>query len=109
MSANDRRLTVDVSDGELRILVGINTLAFSARHSPDDRLCWLDEEIGDFVAFDILDPRAFACDVVRAIDSEVCNGGDGTTYLHRFLDDAMVRAMEDGSIAVSDKPSVVKW
>ena len=71
----------------LQISVGIDTIKFAAERSPDDRLCWMDEKTGEFMSFDILDPDEFAKDVAREIDSEVCNGGDGTTYLHKFLDD----------------------
>lgn len=107
MSSN-KPLTIEVRDEELRISIGVNTLKNSFEKSPDNRLCWMNEETMQFMSYRVHDPVEFARDVQSAIDSEVCTGGDGTTYLHMFLDDAMVRALEEGSIAVEEEPTKCK-
>ena len=85
--------------------MGIDVLKHATETSPDNRLCWLDEESGEFVSYKILDREEFAKDVVRALCEEQ---EDGTTPVHILLDNAMVRAIEDGSIAISEEPSIVE-
>lgn len=96
-------LSVRVENGELNITIGISTLKWALQHSDDHRLVWLDEDEsspGEFMTYDVTDEEVFANDVMRAIETETCTGGDGTTFLHLFLEDAMFRAIEDGSIAI---------
>lgn len=106
--AKDKALMVEVKDGELRISVGVDTLKKAAETSPDERLCWYDANSGKYFSFKIIDSRQFAEDVARALEGEICNGGDGTNYLHELFDNACVRAIEDGSIAVDEEPNEVK-
>lgn len=104
--AKDQPLVTEIEDGELRIRIGIDTLKFSAENSPDDRICWFDEESGEFVAHEITDACQFAQDVLRELNREE---EDGTTPLHICIDNAIVGAIEDGSIAVSEEPKVTDF
>lgn len=103
-------LTVEVRDGVLTISVGIEILKSAAETAPDERLCWYDSKSDKYLSYPITDPDAFANDVCSAIEAEVCVGGDGTSYLHKFFDDACVRAIEEGSLGVAEDPApVVRW
>ena len=88
----DHRLDVEIVDGELRIRIGVQTLAFAAENPPGRGL-WDD---GQQVS--VLNADEWAEDVRRELlrDEE-----DGTTELHLLLDSAMRQACENGSAAVS--------
>lgn len=88
----DHRLDVEIVDGELRIRIGVQTLAFAAENPPGRGL-WDD---GQQVS--VLNADEWAEDVRRKLlrDEE-----DGTTELHLLLDSAMRQACENGSAAVS--------
>jgi len=88
----DHRLTVEVIGGELRIRIGVRTLAFAAENPPGRGL-WDDGQ-----KIRILNTGAWAVDVRRELLSEE---EDGTTEVHKLLDEAMRRACENGSAAVS--------
>jgi hypothetical protein len=103
--AKDRPLTAEVVDGELRISIGIEVLKDATERSPDPRLCWLDEELDEFVGFKICDIKEFAKDVIYALTEEE----DGTNMLHTLLDNACLKAIEDGSLGVAEGTGVVKW
>jgi hypothetical protein len=83
---------VEIVDGELRIRIGVQTLAFAAENPPGRGL-WDD---GQQVS--VLNADEWAEDVRRELlrDEE-----DGTTELHLLLDSAMRQACENGSAAVS--------
>src|SRR5690606_3462728 len=90
-------LTVEVTDGELRIRVGLSTLKHCAEHNPlfrDSRL----QEIKD-VYCKVVDEAALGEDVARELKRE---REDGTTPVHLLLDQAMFDAWEDGSIAFEE-------
>ena len=81
-------------------------LKFAAERAPDNRLCWLDEESGKFLSYEVTDIEEFAKDVQRALLEE---DEEGTTAVHILLDNAFIRAIEDGSIGVAEEPSEVKF
>ena len=102
----DSRLTVELTDDELVIRVGINTLMFAANHAPGPPLTWCDDETGEFMHFHVTDPVAFAVAVKRALKAE---DEDGATVVHRLLDMASAAAIEDGALGVDDEPSIVSY
>ena len=103
--ARDKHLTVEIIDGELRISVGIDTLKFAAEHSPDNRLTQYDGEKNEFLSYKILDSKEFAKDVSCSLQNEE---EDGTTPVHTLLDNAILDAIEQGSLAVDNELSVAK-
>jgi len=100
----DKPLTVEVVHGELVISIGIDVLKLAAENSPDLRLNWMDEDSGEFMGWKINNAKVFAKDVCDALS---CGEEDGTTLVHAMLDEAMNKAIEDGSVAVDDEPVVV--
>jgi len=88
----DHRLEVEIVDGELRIRIGVQTLAFAVENPPGRGL-WDD---GQQVS--VLNADGWAEDVRRELLREE---EDGTTELNLLLDSAMRQACENGSAAVS--------
>ena len=88
----DHRLDVEIVDGELRVRIGVQTLAFAAENPPDSGL-WND---GAMVS--VLNADEWAKDVRSELLREQ---EDGTNILHLVLDAAMRAAAENGSAAVS--------
>jgi len=97
-------LTVEAKDGELQISIGVNTLKHAAQNSPCEPLTWFDEKQGEYMSYDVLDGEEFAKDVCRALRNE---DEEGTTPVHRLLDKACWKAIEDGSGAVSEEPTKI--
>lgn len=95
-SLKDRPLQVEVSDGELVIRIGIETLAFSA-----GRCQALLEYPGehDPPYCKIVDANELALDVCRELQDEQ---DDGTTPLDELLDRCIVNARENGSAAFDE-------
>lgn len=75
-------LTVEIVDGKLVISIGVETLAFAVWHGDV-----LDD--GDRIA----DVDAFARDVVRQLVDE---DEEGTTPVHKLLDEAALTALDQG-------------
>ena len=105
MPAN-KRLTVEVVDDELRISIGISTLKFAAEHSPGPPLTWYDEEIDEYMGFKITDEKYFAKGTARALKHEE---EDGSTLVRILLNNAMMTAIEEGSLGVAEEPGVVEY
>lgn len=103
----DRRnqpLKVELVDGALQISIGIGALQFVAEHAPGPPLTWYDEELGEYMIYPISDSVDFANDVLI----ELCREQeDGTTPVHVLFDNAMWKAIEEGSLGVDYEP--VKW
>ena len=76
----DKPLTVEIKDGELKISIGIDTLCFA-----------VSEKIADFK---ITDNEGFAKDILYELENE---DEEGTTEIHRLLDQAADDAVENGS------------
>ena len=76
----DKPLTVEIKDGELQISIGIDTLCFA-----------VSEKIADFK---ITDNEGFVKDILNELENE---DEEGTTEIHRLLDQAADDAVENGS------------
>jgi hypothetical protein len=99
VTRKERPLRAFVSQGVLVIEVGIDTLAWAALHT--DYVLSSDPGARDHTErFHINDTRAFAKDVVSAMTDEA---EDGSSRLTRFIDDACVQSIDQGSIAFVDK------
>ncbi len=79
-------LAVEIVDGVLTISIGVDTLV-KAVDLGDDSIV-------------VIDPHAFAADILSVLNDEA---EDGTTPVHLLFDAAAQRAVEDGSIAVSEE------
>ena len=88
----DHLLSIALDGDEVVIRVGISALAFAAIHAK--QLVTFDSEENDFRYPQIIDEARFAQDVVRRLKSEE---EDGTTVVHRMLDDAFLVAVENGA------------
>jgi hypothetical protein len=92
----DYPLTVEIKDGQLKISVGIDTLAYSAEHS--EYANPFDEKLYDYKQiFKITDPLQFAKDVKLILEREE---EDGSTPLNLFLDKICESTFDDGSEGV---------
>lgn len=93
----NRPLEVVIKEGELRIRIGIDTLAFSAAHCP-----LLTDSPGERVDpfAKITDNFQLARDVKAALMSE---REDGSGPLSDLFDEAILKAFEDGSEAFDYK------
>lgn len=87
----DRHLICEVEGDELVIRIGVDTLLLATQHCP---LLTDDETYKPL--FSITNADQLAADVARELNEEE---EDGTTPLHRVLDQAMFDAMEKGSEA----------
>lgn len=85
-------LYVDLAHGELRVSIGKSILAIAATAIPNTG--W------DEGALKITDKEAFAKAVLHELRREE---EDGTTLVHRMLDKAMLRAIEQGCEGVELK------
>jgi hypothetical protein len=83
----DCPLKVEVHDGQIVISIGISTLAY-AQHFRQ----WNTGQVG----YAVTDEKAFAEDVVNAMQREE---EDGSSPLNDFMDAACDAAADDGSIA----------
>jgi hypothetical protein len=94
--AKNKSLKVEIIDGELRISIGISNLKKAMETSPDERLTW----------YKVLDLEAFAKDVVNELLDE---DEEGTTPVHRLLDNAFFFAIENGSAGIAEKTGKVGY
>jgi len=104
----DQPLTVEIVDGELRISIGVSRLKFACEHCPDENigLTKYDEDLDDYLSYEVTDERAFADGVKLALQGEA---EDGTTMVHQLLDKAMVKAIEDGAMGIGDNMKPQEW
>lgn len=95
-------LSVAVEHGELRITIGVNTLAHAVSYS--DWANPYDEKKQDYIrTFAITDAEAFAKDVLLAMQ---CEEEDGSTALSDFLDKMTEATVDDGSMACEYEQSI---
>lgn len=88
-------LSVEVVEGELRISIGVQTLAHAVTYA--DWANPYDEKRKDYIrTFAITDAEAFARDVMYAMLAEK---EDGSSPLSDFIDAATEVAVDDGSMA----------
>lgn len=83
-------LTARLVDGQLVVSVGIETIKLAFEHHPE----W---DNPDAVPSAVTNPDEFAHDVILEMNDESENG---STPLTRFLDDMLMRAMNNGSMAL---------
>lgn len=89
-------LKVKIIDDSLVIHIGIDTLAWAAENAPMwYSLGYLDKRIHDSKV-KVVDLKELAKDVALEINRE---REDGSTPLTNLLDDAILAAFEDGSLA----------
>ena len=87
-------LSVKIVGEELTIRIGINTLAWAARRSPEFEDDW------GMPSLAITNAAGFAKDIMY---ESVREQEDGTTPVHLLLDAAFVKAVENGSEHVTLK------
>lgn len=80
-----KALNVAAKDGVITISIGIDTLIHATRHGLDPR------GLGDFK---VTDKSAFIKSVVSELNDEQ---EDGTTLVHKMLDNAVAAAIESGA------------
>lgn len=87
-------LSVGVEDSQLVIRIGIGTLAFATECCP-----LLAGDAIDPPYVKVADKKMLAEDVLRALSDEE---EDGTTPVHRLLDEAILEAYAQGSLAFDE-------
>lgn len=102
----DKPLRVEIIDDELRVSVGISTLAYALENAP------YSYNFSDYVDEDgnaklrITDEAGFAKEVLHEL---LCEQEDGATPISTLLDKMMVSAIENGSICVEEtKPELTQ-
>lgn len=98
--SRERPLRVRVVDGELRIDIGVNVLAFAALRAPH---LWDETGRRPDERYRITSPTRFARDVQRALLAEK---EDGSTPLEDLLDRVTQEVIEDGSLYFEDTESL---
>lgn len=88
MKDDEMPLRCRAAGGRIEMGVGMDVLAFAAENHPD---FWDGETDGPNIK--ITDMQEFARAVAEAVNKEA---EDGSTLLTRMLDEAIVRAVEDG-------------
>jgi hypothetical protein len=96
------KLTVEVIDNKLIIAVDINTLIHSLETYENFELSTYDNETGELLSYKVTDKNEFIKDFLRVLKDEE---EDGTTLLHMLFDIAMTKMIEEGSFALSEKPT----
>jgi len=91
--SRDQHVNVELLEGRLVISIGIDTLATAVRWMPsiDDAF---DEVEGKYIETEITDADKLAEAIAEQIDDEE---EDGTTLVHRMIDKAALRAIENGA------------
>jgi len=89
----DQPLQVEIRDKVLSISIGVNTLAFALEHIP---------KYYSDPAYKSTNNDAFAVDVRDELKREE---EDGTNPIHLLLDEAMNKAIENGSAFVEEIPN----
>ncbi|WP_230770577.1 hypothetical protein [Sphingomonas sp. Leaf4] len=92
MTAREQGLKVELVDGRLVISIGIDALMTAVKGSPS----W-EQQIEDDRGWSIEQPDGFAADVVAELEREE---EDGTTPVHRMLDEAFEQAIDQGSLHI---------
>ena len=93
-------LKCSVEDGEIVIRIGIETMKEAAQYEGRDPF-WVDEDNAGhyFQRYKVVDPLEFAKDIVRQLQDEA---EDGSSMLTNLLDKACDKAIDDGSLGVSE-------
>ena len=104
MNHYGKPLSVTVKNGELRITIGVNTLAHAVSYS-DWANPWDDAANDNIRTFAIVDALEFAKDVANEMQRE---REDGSTPLSDFLDKMSEEAVNQGSMALADRDVSIK-
>ena len=96
MSDKKQGLKVELKGDVLTISIGIESLRFAAELS--DQLQLPMSSSDDAMNAIVFDEPAFAREVVRELEREE---EDGTTPVHRMLDEAFGQVLENGGIGVA--------
>lgn len=95
--AREQRLVCEIEGGQLVIRIGVETLKHAAEHCPQ----LYGETTRDYPPYaKVVDADQLARDIRGEMLREE---EDGETAIHRMLDDAIVSAWENGSIAFADE------
>jgi hypothetical protein len=92
-----------IEDGVLTIQIGVEALAHATKLNPE--MTEYDETTEDWVEPDITDVDVFAQEVLRALKDET---DDGTTVVHRMLDDAVNDAIENGAEGIDLAEDIIR-
>jgi hypothetical protein len=97
---HDAGLSVEIDNAVLKISIGVSVLCFAATLGPYfDRIV---AEAGG-AEIRITDENSFAAAILHELRREK---EDGTTLVHRMLDEAAERAVEDGAEGIELPASV---
>lgn len=100
--ARDQHVEVAIDDGRLVVSIGIETLAVAVQYMPQLGEAF-DEVEGRVIENEVTDADKLAAAIVEALEDEE---EDGTTLVHRMIDKAALRAIEngaDGIVTADDK------
>lgn len=92
-------LSAEIENGELVIRIGIDTLAYAAERCPKFYEYDKHEQLGVEIYCKICDPAELAKDVKRELFREK---EDGSSPFSDLLDECIVAARDDGSLAFAD-------
>ena len=95
--AADCPLRCEIRNNQLIIRLGLNTLAFAAENPFGDSLFADGSTVDDGSTITVVDKRAWAEEVLRALENE---DEQGTAPVHTLLDQAMRSAIDDGAVGV---------
>ena len=99
--AKDTELSVKIENEELVIRIGISALAFAVRRGPYIDQIVMDQG-GDEDAVKITDEGVFAQAILESLHDEE---EDGSTRVHRMLDDAAEYSIENGCEGIEIRES----
>ena len=94
MKNRDKPLRIEVKNGQLSIVVGIDTLAFAFEQG-DDNQRYSNQQYHKI--WKVTDKTTFAKDVKNAMEIE---RDDGQTPIGKFLDSMCLKALDEGTVAV---------
>lgn len=83
--ALDKPLTTEIVAGELRISIGLRSLAFAIEHGPQWPPNWKVDEAKQF--------QDFGSMLIYSLNDEE---EDGSTPIHRMLDEVVANALDQG-------------
>lgn len=91
----DDGLAVLIEDGVLKIMIGVDALAYAICFAPD--LEKYNQDTGEFEHPQIIDADVFAQEILHRLKAE---SETGITPVHRLLDQAAADAIEQGAEGV---------
>lgn len=101
--ARDQVLNVEVTGGRLVISVGLDTLKTALEARPHGQISYYDEEFDEHFFDVITDIDTFVAGILQVLHDEQ---EDGSTPVHRMLDEAAEHAIESGASGYVTKEDV---